>query len=315
MSADEIVSNHLATVRSSPDFSSEADFRQRILHYQNNYDTVRDEEGSYIKVITTTFSLLFLFLFLFFVILLLTLNHDYSLNQIIGTKADNIQLRGITGFLRTKISSFVMNIHTSPRTIYLVRAGESEYIARGLIGGDSALTAEGVEFAKSLGDFFENDDSGFTVSSPEGLVVWSSTMKSAIQTAEHIKTKLRVVEWRALREIESGVCDGLTYDQIRVRYPKEYDSRQQDKLTYRYPRGESYFDVITRLEPLIFEVQCSCCSCCSCSSSSLFLFCFDVKFSSDGTCDSSSSYHWSFSCVTLCSCLSSRHSCSRGSFP
>lgn len=87
----------------SPDFSSEDDFRQRILHYQNNYDTVREEEGSYIKLI--------------------------------GTSVDNIHLHGITGFLRTKISSFVMNIHTSPRTIYLVRAGESEYIARGLIGG------------------------------------------------------------------------------------------------------------------------------------------------------------------------------------
>ena len=28
----------------------------------------------------------------------------------------------------------------------------------------------------------------------------------------------------------------------------EYRSRQQDKLKYRYPRGESYLDVITRLE-------------------------------------------------------------------
>ena len=66
---------------------------------------------------------------------------------------------------------------------------------------------------------------------------------------------LRYVEWRALREIEAGVCDGLTYDQIKVRFPQEYRARQSDKLRYRYPRGESYFDVITRLEPLIFEVE------------------------------------------------------------
>lgn len=123
---------------------------------------------------------------------------------------------------------------------------------------DSGLTPEGIEFAKSLGEFFINDKSGFSnVTSSQGLVVWSSTMKSALQTAEYIKTKIRTVEWRALREIESGVCDGLTYDQIKVRYPKEYQARQQDKLTYRYPRGESYFDVITRLEPLIFEVNIS----------------------------------------------------------
>jgi broad specificity phosphatase PhoE len=79
-------------------------------------------------------------------------------------------------------------------------------------------------------------------------------MKSAVQTANALPSS-SVVEWRALREIEAGVCDGLTYDQIKVRYPKEYQARQQAKLTYRYPRGESYFDVITRLEPLIFEVR------------------------------------------------------------
>jgi broad specificity phosphatase PhoE len=79
-------------------------------------------------------------------------------------------------------------------------------------------------------------------------------MKSAVQTSRQLPTN-SLVEWRALREIESGVCDGLTYDQIKVRYPKEFHARQQDKLTYRYPRGESYFDVITRLEPLIFEVS------------------------------------------------------------
>jgi broad specificity phosphatase PhoE len=38
------------------------------------------------------------------------------------------------------------------------------------------------------------------------------------------------VEWRALREIEAGVCDGLSYDQIKVRFPQEYRARMQDKL-------------------------------------------------------------------------------------
>lgn len=29
----------------------------------------------------------------------------------------------------------------------------------------------------------------------------------------------------------------------------------QDKLAYRYPRGESYLDVIARLEPMILEME------------------------------------------------------------
>jgi 6-phosphofructo-2-kinase/fructose-2,6-biphosphatase len=37
--------------------------------------------------------------------------------------------------------------------------------------------------------------------------------------------------------------------------PEEYDARQRDKLRYRYPRGESYLDVIQRLESVIVELE------------------------------------------------------------
>lgn len=38
-------------------------------------------------------------------------------------------------------------------------------------------------------------------------------MRRARQTAAGIKRR-RYVEWRALREIEVGVCDGMTYAQV-----------------------------------------------------------------------------------------------------
>jgi 6-phosphofructo-2-kinase/fructose-2,6-biphosphatase len=69
-----------------------------------------------------------------------------------------------------------------------------------------------------------------------------------------IKCK-KYVEWRALREIEVGICDGLTYEQVKMKFPEEYRAREQDKLRYRYPRGESYLDIIARLEPVILELE------------------------------------------------------------
>lgn len=86
------------------------------------------------------------------------------------------------------------------------------------------------------------------------LNVWTSTLRRGRETAAEIKCK-RYVEWRALREIETGVCDGLSYEQVKIKFPEEYRSRNQDKLRYRYPRGESYLDVINRLEPVIFELE------------------------------------------------------------
>lgn len=43
--------------------------------------------------------------------------------------------------------------------------------------------------------------------------------------------------------------DGMTYKEIEQVYPEEFERRQADKLSYRYPRGESYYDVTLRLEP------------------------------------------------------------------
>lgn len=60
---------------------------------------------------------------------------------------------------------------------------------------------------------------------------------------------------KTLDEINTGVCDGLTYKQIAEKFPKDYEERQMNKLTYRYPRGESYLDVISRIEAVIFEIE------------------------------------------------------------
>uniref|UniRef100_A0A453IAX2 6-phosphofructo-2-kinase domain-containing protein n=1 Tax=Aegilops tauschii subsp. strangulata TaxID=200361 RepID=A0A453IAX2_AEGTS len=47
----------------------------------------------------------------------------------------------------------------------------------------------------------------------------------------------------------------MTYDEVKKNKPEEYESRRKDKLRYRYPRGESYLDVIQRLEPVIIELE------------------------------------------------------------
>jgi 6-phosphofructo-2-kinase/fructose-2,6-biphosphatase len=123
---------------------------------------------------------------------------------------------------------------------------------RGLIGGDSSLSARGVKFSRALAEYIAAG--GLETLKTEDVAVWTSTMRRAKETAAELKCK-RLVEWRALREIEVGVCDGLSYEQIKSRFPEEYRSRNHDKLRYRYPRGESYLDVITRLEPVIYELE------------------------------------------------------------
>lgn len=47
----------------------------------------------------------------------------------------------------------------------------------------------------------------------------------------------------------------MTYTEIKEAMPEEYTRRKHDKLAYRYPRGESYLDVIARVEPMVMEME------------------------------------------------------------
>lgn len=85
------------------------------------------------------------------------------------------------------------------------------------------------------------------------VAVWTSTLARTIITASGLP--FPKVQWKALDEIQSGICDGMTYQEIAARLPGEYELRKRDKLRYRYPSGESYMDVIQRLDPVISEVE------------------------------------------------------------
>src|SRR5262249_48358560 len=61
--------------------------------------------------------------------------------------------------------------------------------------------------------------------------------------------------WRALDEIDAGHCEGMTYEEIKAQLPEVHAARVADKFRYRYPRGESYEDVIQRLDPLIIQIE------------------------------------------------------------
>jgi broad specificity phosphatase PhoE/predicted kinase len=144
----------------------------------------------------------------------------------------------IEGYLCQRLVFLLMQIQPTDRSIWLTRHGESMFNEHGRIGGDPPLTHKGEDYAKALADFLHRQ-------SPQCAAVWTSTLQRTIQTSQHVGLTPRA--FRALDEIDAGVCDGWTYLEIKEKMP--------DKFRYRYPRGESYADVIQRLEPVIVELE------------------------------------------------------------
>uniref|UniRef100_A0A3P9K4Y1 6-phosphofructo-2-kinase/fructose-2,6-biphosphatase 3 n=1 Tax=Oryzias latipes TaxID=8090 RepID=A0A3P9K4Y1_ORYLA len=52
-----------------------------------------------------------------------------------------------------------------------------------------------------------------------------------------------------------GVCEEMTYDEMKEKFPEEFALRDDDKYYYRYPAGESYQDLVQRVEPVIMELE------------------------------------------------------------
>ncbi|XP_048840389.1 6-phosphofructo-2-kinase/fructose-2,6-bisphosphatase 1-like isoform X1 [Brienomyrus brachyistius] len=165
-------------------------------------------------------------------------------------KIFNVGLRYLVNQVQDHIQSrivyYLMNIHVTSRSIYLCRHGESELNLLGRIGGDSGLSLRGKQFACSLAGFIRSQ-------CIRDLKVWTSHMKRTIQTAEALGVPYE--QWKALNEIDAGVCEELTYEEIQDHYPEEFALRDQDKYRYRYPKGESYEDLVHRLEPVIMELE------------------------------------------------------------
>lgn len=192
-----IEGNIRATMRNMPDYrdmdeaAALQDFRGRIQKYSEQYDSldpVLDKEFSWIKSVDG---------------------------------GQQVVLNKIFGYLPGRIASFVMNLHTSPKTICLSRHGQSEYNLTQKIGGDSSLTPHGLEYAEALAGWVH------TTMLPQNprTRLWTSTLKRTIETGKFIKHEkiqvdgqpwitMRPRQWHALDEIHAGIFDGMTYEEV-----------------------------------------------------------------------------------------------------
>ncbi|KAL7667877.1 hypothetical protein ACOME3_008604 [Neoechinorhynchus agilis] len=172
--------------------------------------------------------------------------HDGSFIKVINI-GQKFVVNKLQGRVPSRVVYYLMNLKVLPNpVVYIVRHGESHFNTQCRIGGDSQLTNRGKQFASRLSEYFYEHASSHTV-------VFTSTYRRTIQTAAKIDAHKQ--HWGALDEISAGLCDGLTYYEIASKYPDEFLRRDNDKYYYRYPQGESYQDLVARLEPVILAIE------------------------------------------------------------
>lgn len=170
-----------------------------------------------------------------------------------------LEIRGVHGYIPSRMVSFLMNLnHTKvSNPIYFTRHGESAYNLEDRIGGNPELTAKGRKDAQYLRAFVASIKAQEEAAGQGGrMQIWTSQLTRAMQTAAPSEALgITAERWSCLNEIHAGVCEDLTYAEVKQQYPMIHDFRKQLKYTFRYPRGESYQDLVARLEPVIMELE------------------------------------------------------------
>jgi broad specificity phosphatase PhoE/predicted kinase len=125
--------------------------------------------------------------------------------------------------------------------LFLIRHGETQFNLENRIGGDSPLTPNGRRQAERLADYF---------SRYHLPVIFTSRKQRTGQTAEPIKKRRQncvMIPLSEFDEIDSGECEGMSYDEIRRTRPEIYNTRKIDKFNYIYPNGEGYVTMRERI--------------------------------------------------------------------
>ncbi|CAN8104067.1 unnamed protein product [Discula destructiva] len=222
-----IMANIRDVKTTSPDYKGQdpeqaaLDFRTRIRNYEKVYKSVNedgDEEHlTFLKIMNV---------------------------------GKQVIINRIQDYLQSRVVYYLMNLHIRPRSVWLSRHGESMFNLDGRIGGDALLSPRGEQYARALPDLVRE-----SVGDDRPLTVWTSTLKRTIATARFLPKHYNQLQWKALDELDAGACDAMTYQEIKDQYPEDFEARDEDKYNYRYSGGESYRDVVIRLEPIIMELE------------------------------------------------------------
>lgn len=145
--------------------------------------------------------------------------------------------------LLAEMADFLGAVNLMDKEVYLTRHGQTYFNCEDRIGGDSPLTGEGVEYARRLADHFKGRD----------LVVFTSAKRRTIETASFFDCERVVLP--ELNEINSGLCDGLSYAEITEKHRDVSEARGNDKFNFRYPGGESYRDLIQRVKKAVIRIE------------------------------------------------------------
>jgi len=105
---------------------------------------------------------------------------------------------------------------------------------------DSSISEEGREQIDKITNYLKDFDID------KIYTTTSSRTKDTVKKLSELKS-IEIIEKESLKEISFGDFEGLTFDEIKDKYPKEFQDMIEKGYEYKYPNGESLIDSYNRV--------------------------------------------------------------------
>lgn len=105
---------------------------------------------------------------------------------------------------------------------------------------DSSISEEGKEQIDKITNYLKDFDID------KIYTTTSYRTKDTVKKLSELKS-IEIIEKESLKEISFGDFEGLTFDEIKDKYPKEFQDMIEKGYEYKYPNGESLIDSYNRV--------------------------------------------------------------------
>ncbi|KAG4304094.1 hypothetical protein PORY_002458 [Pneumocystis oryctolagi] len=163
------------------------------------------------------------------------------------------------GYLPSRIIFYLMNLHVKPRTIYFVRICDFLYDDTNF-KKDPQFNTKNLQYASALvhtllKDHKQTQQTNFNKNTKD-LTIWTPVLHKACLVTDLLQSEGYTVDQRPLlRQINLGMVEDMTMEEIEEKYPIEMRLYRENPYTHRFPRGESLHDLGLRLESVILEIE------------------------------------------------------------
>ena len=134
--------------------------------------------------------------------------------------------------------------------IYLLRHGQTEENRRGSYYGnlDISLNAIGISQGNKANNFFNDIKLD---------KVFVSDKKRTTEMSKLVlgQAKIQVIQDNRINETNFGDFEGKTYEEIKMLYPKECMSWQNNWMEFVPPGGESYIELCERVKSFMEDIK------------------------------------------------------------